>query len=94
LTLGASLAVATPSRASRLAAVFPPWWPPARAFLAASRAGDVVRVGRWSIVLVVRSSTPGLGDRLWKAGALLVADPAGLGQCGVTNKTNGGDGDV
>lgn len=69
--LGAAL-LSVPLGAHQVAAVFPPWWPPARIFAAASMAGEVAGTGALRSVLVVRSDRAALASRLQAAGALLV----------------------
>lgn len=63
------------------AAIFPPWWSPAEAFEAAGTAGEVVRTGAVSSILIVHSQAPDLAGRLRRAGALLVLDPVRLALC-------------
>jgi len=65
---------ARPADPSAVAAIFPPWWPPARIMAAAGTAGRLTALGRWSSVVVVRgdASSPA---RLKSAGALLLIDP-------------------
>ncbi|WP_158817857.1 hypothetical protein [Methylocapsa sp. S129] len=79
--LFAALAAATAGDSASAAAVFPPWWSPARAFEAAGAAGEVTRIGAFSSVLIVHSREPALAERLRKAGALLILDPVQLALC-------------
>ena len=67
--------------AAPVAAVFPPWWPAERAFVAAASAGTVVREGAWANIVVVRSTTGDLPQRLHRAGALLTLNPKALAAC-------------
>lgn len=68
--LGAVLSL--PPAAGEAAAVFPPWWPAARAFASASSAGAVSGTGALRSILIVRSDRPALAERLRAAGAVLV----------------------
>ncbi len=77
----AVFAGSTPGDPHSAAAIFPPWWPAAKAFEAAGSAGEVARIGAFSSVLVVHSKEPALVDRLRKAGALVVLDPVQLAAC-------------
>jgi hypothetical protein len=65
-----------------VAVVFPPWWTTERAFAAAASAeASIVRVGGFASVLVVEpAATNGL-ERLYRAGAWLSLNPAGVGAC-------------
>ncbi len=74
--LGAAL-LSTSPKGPAVAAVFPPWWSPARSFAAAAEAGDVARTGAVRSVIVVRSDRAGLADRLRAAGALLILSASG-----------------
>lgn len=77
----AVLAAPTAGDPQSAAALFPPWWSPARAFAAAGSAGEVARIGAFSSILIVHSREPALADRLRKAGALLILDPVQLALC-------------
>lgn len=87
LICAATLAVAAlagpPAAATdAVAAVFPPWWDRERSMHAAAQADALVlREGAVASILVVRSDTPSLGDRLRDSGALLVLSLAGLSGC-------------
>lgn len=82
---GSLLAVAglanAPSRPDSFAAVFPPWWSGPQAAGAAARAGDIAGVGALPFILILKSRTPGLGERLRRAGALILLDPRAAGLC-------------
>jgi hypothetical protein len=69
------------SKAQSFAAVFPPWWSSARAFAAAGDVGDIVGVGKFSTVVIVRGNTKGLAMRLHAAGALIVFNAQLLSGC-------------
>jgi len=73
---------ARPLDAHQAAGVFPPWWSPARALDAASRAGPVSAAGRAPFILVVRSPEGDVAARLRRAGALFVLDPGLARACG------------
>ena len=64
--------LSVPVDAHQIAAVFPPWWPAARIFAAASVAGEVAGTGPLRSILIVRSDQAALAYRLQAAGALLV----------------------
>jgi hypothetical protein len=65
-----------------IAAVFPPWWPADRAFVAAASAGGaVVRAGAWPNILVVAAEDDDLPRRLREAGAWLLVNPIAIGGC-------------
>jgi hypothetical protein len=70
-----------------IAAIFPPWWSPARAFTAAAQSGgEIVRVGALPTILVMApsGSDPSQSDLprlLRNAGALLLLDAQALGAC-------------
>lgn len=76
-------AAAAPVDADRVAAIFPPWWSGARSVDAAASAGDLAGAGAHRSILIVSSSTPGLNDRLRRAGALFVLSPGLAGLCDV-----------
>jgi hypothetical protein len=65
-----------------VAVIFPPWWTLDRAFNAAASAeASIVRVGGLGSILVVEpAATNGL-ERLYRAGAWLSVNPAGVGGC-------------
>jgi hypothetical protein len=65
----------------RVGVMFPPWWSPARALDAGSRAGHVMAVGVIPSILVVQSERPGLRDRLRAAGAVILLDSTGAILC-------------
>jgi hypothetical protein len=84
--LGLSLSVsvvaaAAPADPRRVAAVFPPWWSAAAVMAAATDAGDVVGPGGLPFVIVVRSDSVDLPDRLRGTGALFVLDRSAFGLC-------------
>ena len=64
-----------------VAALFPPWWAPSRAFASASSAGAVSATGALHSVLIVHSDRPALAERLRAAGALLVVAADGPFGC-------------
>lgn len=68
--------------AAEVAAIFPPWVEPERAFARAVAAGGmVVRQGALDTILVVHGEDAGLIDRLYAAGAWAVIDPVAFGGC-------------
>ena len=73
-TVSVGALAAAPGRPDAMAAVYPPWWSPARAAASAAAAGDLQAVGGAATILVVRSDRPGLGRRLRESGALLLID--------------------
>ncbi|PIB90845.1 hypothetical protein [Caulobacter sp. FWC2] len=87
LGLVAAAAVdAQPRTPGRVAAVFPPWWSPARVIGAAGSAGDIAGVGAVPFIVILRASsdtkTPAdLSQRARSAGALALFDPALAGAC-------------
>lgn len=76
-------AAAAPIGATRVAAVFPPWWNGARAMDAAATAGDIAGAGAHPSILIVSSPAPGLADRLREAGAIILLSPGLAGLCDV-----------
>jgi hypothetical protein len=83
LPLGVALgAQAAPPAAGPVAAVFPPWWPAARAFAAAGTAGPVARFGGVPFIVVVAAPDRA---RLRAAGAWLLLDPHAVGGCAPTH---------
>jgi hypothetical protein len=71
--------------AAEVAAIFPPWIAPERAFARVAMAGGlVVRQGAFDSVLVVHGEEAGLIERLYAAGAWAVIDPVAFGGCLVT----------
>lgn len=76
-------AAAAPRDASRIAAIFPPWWSAARAAQAAGSAGDIAGAGAYRSILIVSSHTPGLSERLRGAGAIALLSPGLAGLCEV-----------
>lgn len=76
-------AAAAPADASRIAAVFPPWWSAARAAQAAGSAGEIAGAGAHRSILIVSSHTPGLSARLRQAGAIVLLSPGLAGLCEV-----------
>jgi hypothetical protein len=77
-------AAAAPVGASRVAAVFPPWWSAAQAAGAAASAGNIAGAGAHSSIVIVSSATPGLEARLRDAGAIVLLSPDLAGLCNVT----------
>ncbi|WP_271067963.1 hypothetical protein [Caulobacter sp. NIBR1757] len=73
-TVSVGALAAAPGRPDAMAAVYPPWWSPARAAASAATAGDLQAVGGSATILVVRSDRPGLGGRLRESGALFLID--------------------
>jgi hypothetical protein len=65
---------AAPGRADAMAAVYPPWWTPARAAASATAEGDLQAIGGIATILVVRSDRPDLAHRLRASGALFLID--------------------
>jgi hypothetical protein len=76
-------AVAAPIGATRVAAIFPPWWNGARAMDAAATAGDIAGAGAHPSILIVSSDAPGLAARLRDAGAMILLSPGLAGLCDV-----------
>lgn len=76
-------AAAAPAGATRVAAVFPPWWSAARAASAAASAGDIAGAGALSSIMIVSSDAPGLDVRLRAAGAIILLSPGLAGLCDV-----------
>ena len=71
-----------PKAGDPVAVLFPPWWSGAEAASASAAArSDIVRMGAWRTVLIVRSDTPGLARRLVRAGAWLILDPIAAFGC-------------
>jgi hypothetical protein len=71
-----------PPGAAEVAAIFPPWVAPERAFAQVLMAGgQVVRQGAFDSIFVVHGEDPGLVDRLYAAGAWAVIDPVAFGGC-------------
>jgi hypothetical protein len=79
--LAGGLLTVQPDRNGAIAAVFPPWWSASRSLAAAAEAGDVLRGGAFSFVLIVTSQRPGLDSRLRAAGAFMLIDPLDLAGC-------------
>jgi hypothetical protein len=77
-------ATAAPTGATRVAAVFPPWWSSARAMGAAATAGEIAGAGAHPSILIVSSGTPGLSRRLHDAGAIVLLSPGLAGLCDVS----------
>lgn len=76
-------ATAAPAGATRIAAVFPPWWSSAHAMSAAAAAGEIAGAGAQPSILIVSSDTPGLSRRLREAGAIVLLSPGLAGLCDV-----------
>lgn len=75
--------------ATRVAAIFPPWWT-AQDVMASLSGSDTVilRGGIAPSVLLLSSPTPGLSQRLRNAGALLIIDPEAAAGClGLSSST-------
>ena len=58
--------------AQAVAAVFPPWWSAARAAAAAARSAQILRLGGFPSVIVVRTASP---DSLRADGAWMFLNP-------------------
>lgn len=82
--LAVTLSSASPRDPGRVAAVFPPWWTPARAAGAATSAGDISGAGAVPFILILRGDPATLGARLRAAGALVLLDPDAAGVCAKT----------
>ena len=67
--------------AGPVAAVYPPWWTGPRAIAAASHGGAILRPGAVKFVVVVMPDSQGGNDRLRRAGAWLLLNPAGFIGC-------------
>jgi hypothetical protein len=81
-SLGAAVAFeAAPRTPRQVAAVFPPWWSPARVFAAASDAGAITAIGGARNVVIVVADDDQLPARLNAAGALLQLNPSLTGLC-------------
>lgn len=82
VTLFATVAAgAAPRDPARVAAVFPPWWTPARTAEAAASAGQIAGAGGVPFILILRGEPDALGPRLRAAGAWLLLNPDAAGQC-------------
>ncbi len=82
LSLFAAVAVeAQPRTPGRIAAVFPPWWSPAKVVGAAASAGDLSGVGGVPFIVILRGDPADLEQRARAAGAVLLLDPALAGAC-------------
>lgn len=79
----AALIAARPSDPRAVAAVFPPWWPAARAVSAAASAGRLAAVGAVPWVIVVRGQDD-IASHLRAAGALALLDPRAVLGCSPT----------
>lgn len=77
---------AAPSRPDAMAAVYPPWWSPARAAASAASEGDLQAVGAAATILIVSSDRPRLADRLRASGALLLIDSRLASLCAPANR--------
>lgn len=85
--LTGSLLAVQPNSQGVIAVVFPPWWSASRSLAAAGEAGDVLRGGAFSFVLIVVSQRPGLESRLRAAGALMILDPLDITGCSPSTST-------
>jgi hypothetical protein len=75
--------------AAEVAAIFPPWIAPERAFAQIAGAGGlVVRQGAFDSIVVVHGEEAGLVDRLYAVGAWAVIDPVAFGGCLVRRSTD------
>jgi hypothetical protein len=84
----AALIACRPADPRSVAAVFPPWWPPARAFSAASASGRLAAVATVPWIVVVRGDVH-LPSQLRASGALLLLDPkAALGCTAVPQESS------
>jgi hypothetical protein len=82
VTLAATVAVgAAPRDPARVAAVFPPWWSPARTASAAASAGAIAGAGGMPFILILRGEPGDLSPRARAAGAWLLLDPDAAGAC-------------
>jgi hypothetical protein len=66
---------------SHVAAIFPPWWPQARAIAAAGSAGDILGVGAAPFVILVHGDPATLQRKARSAGALIVFSSERAGLC-------------
>ena len=67
---------------TRVAAVFPPWWSARDVMVSLAGSNTVIlREGIAPTVLLLASPTPGLPQRLRRAGALLTIDPTAAAGC-------------
>ena len=73
-TLSVLVLAAAPGRPDAMAAVYPPWWSPARAAASAAAEGNLQAIGGAATILIVSSDQPRLADRLRASGALLLID--------------------
>ena len=80
-TVGVVALAAAPGRQDTMAAVYPPWWSPARAAVSAAAEGDLTAVGGAATILVIHSDKPELGRRLRRSGALLLIDSSLASLC-------------
>ena len=63
-------------------AVFPPWWSPDRACLAASSAGVIAAVGQYHFVFSVLGDKADVSKRLREFGAIIILDGRSFLLCG------------
>jgi len=91
--LGASAIAAAPRPASKLAVMTAPWAGDYSALRVILSAGSgMVSQGRYQWIAVAYDDRPDLVGRLYRAGALLVADAAFVSACsGLTPTRNGND---
>lgn len=77
----------TPRSAGEVAVFAAPWQPAAAAMAIVARAdGRLVRTGFADWVVVAASDDAAFIQRLYAAGAWIVADPAAAGACVVLNR--------
>jgi hypothetical protein len=84
--LGALAISLFPPASGPVAVLFPPWWSSARALLAASAAGPVVRFGMPFVVIVVPQVSHPFSV-LRQNGAWALFDPVAFGGCGKPAKS-------
>jgi hypothetical protein len=70
-----------PADATRLLALFPPWWSAERALAAAGDVGAVASVGALSFAVAVAGDRPGLTRALRERGAFWVLDGRAFPAC-------------
>jgi hypothetical protein len=65
LTIAALAKVSAPASGGAVALVYPPWWSQAQVMSQAASEGQVIRLGPWHSVVVVRPTTDGQATSAW-----------------------------
>ncbi|MCQ0990640.1 hypothetical protein [Jiella marina] len=76
-------------RTDSIAAVFPPWWSQRRVIETVADTANLLDVGAWPSVVVVRFSDQDLVTRLRERGALLIIDGDFAGCLSLEDQNNG-----